>query len=238
MFLRRILGHALSGSMLSSLALACTGTIGTLPAESAQPAEKSAQPAEKSAHPATPDPVARDVAVRCAGGMPLLAPGFNLTHPVDYVADCSPTGTQLSSAGEICASAERRAECEAAVRVPVTSTRHLLTTDGDAVAIWSGGAALALLQPIDTPAEAVWLLAAAGYTVACGTPVVPIVGDPEVMFEVMGATRATCTGGSQMVTIEVLASGSVVERPVRAPCPPPEPVPGRGPEGLTSIPGP
>ena len=118
----------------------------------------------------------------------MLAPGFLLAKPVEYVADRSivfgderdamgqivgrfAMNQVASSAGTPCATASDRERCLAALEVPpptVSGVYHLVTTVGDTVTIWQAPiAAQALLGLIDTPAEVIWWLRSQRGAVPC-----------------------------------------------------------------------
>ncbi|MET0389760.1 MAG: hypothetical protein ABW321_27555 [Polyangiales bacterium] len=92
-----------------------------------------------------------------------LAEGLTPSLPVDYIADRSDDET-LSEVGAACATAEDRALCERDLNDLDESLHtfhgfwHLVTTNADGVRLWPQRSALALLTPLDTPAEAIWLI--------------------------------------------------------------------------------
>jgi hypothetical protein len=102
----------------------------------------------------------------CVDGVWRLAPGFLVAHHVDYVADRddAPSGSAaaqtgipstLSSAGIACANASDVERCRRALLEP-SPGRHLVTTAGDSVRIWSAAFARELLGRLDTPSEVLW----------------------------------------------------------------------------------
>lgn len=122
-----------------------------------------------------PDPV-------CVDGRWKLAPGFLLSRKVDYVADRDAVfvdagvigTTTLSSAGVPCASATNVANCMAALAEPSGFGRHLVTTAGDNVRLWTTSAARTILGLIDTPAEALyWAQTNSVYEIPCTAKVTP-----------------------------------------------------------------
>ena len=78
----------------------------------------------------------------------------------------------LSSVGTPCNDADDRAECESALALPTPFGRHLVTTEGGAVKLWSAFQARALLGVLDTEAEAIWWLeATTPYAAPCDAKV-------------------------------------------------------------------
>jgi hypothetical protein len=123
-----------------------------------------------------------EVRAACDADRWLLAPHFALAYDVDYVADriamapivdeqqidnAKTVAEVVSEHGEPCATASDRARCQAALVVPVSPSRHLLTTQGETVRLWDAASANTLFGAIDTPEEAIWWLIARDYHVAC-----------------------------------------------------------------------
>jgi hypothetical protein len=151
-WLRRLFEQALRGSLVGSFALAgCAGAH----LESASP-DGGAEPT--------------GAVLRCHIGPDWqLADGFALAHEVDYLADRDADRT-LSAVGSPCANAADQRGCQTAVELALRSVadRHLLTTERDVVRIWQNPGALALLGDIDTPHEALWVVATSPvYEVRC-----------------------------------------------------------------------
>jgi hypothetical protein len=106
----------------------------------------------------------------CDANVWVLAQGFRLSQPVDYVADrdlsFGPSGDLengvISSRGTPCATATDRVRCEAALKLPVNAGRHLVTTAGDTVKVWDATTARTIFGALDTKAEVIWFLTQAG----------------------------------------------------------------------------
>jgi hypothetical protein len=128
----------------------------------------------------------------CVDGEWRLAPGFLVSRHIDYVADrdtflpdgglsllpdggfSTDTLRTLSSAGMPCATATDQAKCQTALAQPNTFGRHLVTTAGDNVRLWSGSVGRTLLGLLDTPSEALWWLSISGsYRAPCSAKVYP-----------------------------------------------------------------
>jgi hypothetical protein len=152
----------------SSLIIVClagltsTGCQPMVDAEGADPmqAPRVAMSGAPAAAPATPNQVPT-----CSDGGWILAPGFSLALPVDYVADRRGT-TAISSRGAACAGALDRAGCEASVQRSAEPI-NLLTTHGDVVRQFTSQSALELFGSVDALAEAIWLVLADGHDVPC-----------------------------------------------------------------------
>jgi hypothetical protein len=122
-----------------------------------------------------------------------FAPGFLLARSVDYVADIldsaesrvddatgvldfNNTRVVYSASGVPCATAHDRASCLASLAILTGFGRQLVTTSGDEVHFWTFPSEFDLLGEIDTPAEALWVLAAGNnYYLPCGTTTVTAV---------------------------------------------------------------
>jgi len=136
----------------------------------------------------------------CVDGQWRLAAGFLLARKVDYIADrmilildggvLDDKLTILSSAGIPCASASNKHNCMAGLALPVTEQgRHLVTTAGDNVRLWSSGGAGALLGLIDTKSDALWwALTRGGYLFTCETKIATDTGG----FNIRGAVSSAC----------------------------------------------
>jgi hypothetical protein len=177
-----------------------------------------------------PDPV-------CVDGRWKLAPGFLLSRKVDYVADRDVVVTDggavgtvtLSSAGVPCASATNMANCMAALAEPPGLGRHLVTTAGDNVRLWTVTAARTVLGLIDTAAEAVyWLQNNSIYEVPCTAKITPRDG----YFELKGLFfQGGCNASSPptLYTATVGSDGTVQQittMPLDGGCPPDASTPG------------
>ena len=141
-----------------------------------------------------PDPV-------CEGkGDWKLAQGFLLARKVDYVADRAmrvletgfpdPKPSILSEAGMPCASASDKPACRAALELtPADLGRHLITTAGDTVRLWSPAVSGNLLGLIDTKSEAIWwAISRGGYLMPCTAKVEKAMGG----FNLLGAVSSAC----------------------------------------------
>jgi hypothetical protein len=99
-----------------------------------------------------------------------LAAGFLPALHVDYIADRDQgidAPRVFSSVGVACATAKDRPACEASLALQPDLLRHLVTTQGDDVRMYTTRAATELLGAIDTPAEALWMLLGQGYAATC-----------------------------------------------------------------------
>ena len=88
-----------------------------------------------------------------------LAPAFQLTRKVDYIADRIDSTDKglMSDYGMPCRVRDDPETCEAELAAPTALGRHLATTEGDEVRLWTFPAVLNLLGEIDTPEEAIWI---------------------------------------------------------------------------------
>jgi hypothetical protein len=149
------------------LALTACGSVSGPPV----PPSAAATPAAAATHDVD---AATPVRPECSGEGRGLAAGFTLTQPVDYVATrwsgCKDTNgcpvDVLSSAGEPCATASDVPACRKALARP-GHFAHLATTQGDTVRTWNDEQMLELLGPIDTIAEAIWLVRSKGFGDPC-----------------------------------------------------------------------
>jgi hypothetical protein len=91
------------------------------------------------------------------------------------------------------------------VAVPFDA-EHLVTTQGDAVRIWDVASAIALLRPIDTAAEALWVLANRSYRVTCGAPVTRT----DAGFQIANVAHEQCLG-TTMVDVTLGPDGTITE---------------------------
>ena len=217
----------------------------------------TSDPSPKDAGPwVPPDPGCGD------DGRWLLAPGFLPAKRVDYIADreiafeegTGPDGTGavggsaaggvvpvvrvISSAGMPCANARNRDACEKGLKLPTSVGRHLVTTAGDTVKIWTFPGVLQLLGAIDTASEAMWVLTATRMEPSCKATI----GHDDDGFIVSGLPNFGCAtmidGGpvanaSSRVRANAEVSDIVVDGGL-GPCPPievpdaavqPDPVP-------------
>lgn len=130
-----------------------------------------------------------------------LAPGFRLGIDVDYVADrlSADPDDLISEHGEACATAKQRSDCEAALALSTDVGRHLVTTQGDTVQLWTMPA-LGALGEIDTPEEAIWLALADGYRVKC---------DAKLSFDDGKYSIAACLENHHRVILHVDSHGII-----------------------------
>ncbi|MET0389762.1 MAG: hypothetical protein ABW321_27565 [Polyangiales bacterium] len=99
----------------------------------------------------------------------LLAEDLTPGEPVDYLADRDDqlTPFTISETGTACGTAEDPETCRNDLMLTTSFGRHIVTTRGDEVRYWMAHTVFQLLQPIDSPADAVWLLVSLGYQVPC-----------------------------------------------------------------------
>jgi hypothetical protein len=159
-----------------------------------------------TAEPFWPDLPVADFAPPACGTDVEFVHGLNPATPVDYVSlrvastfGDPALGTVIDSVGTECKSAPDGGSCEASVATlaedfrndggvtescggpPYPCQHFLLTTTGDDARTWLPGAGYRdFLGPIDTPAEAILVVASEtyyGYGVNCGDPTVRAVSD-------------------------------------------------------------
>jgi hypothetical protein len=156
---RRAVRSAIAACVSTCASLGCSTDVPNAPAAVQVTVPAAGSQASNVAGASGTDPA-------CVDGVWRLAPGFLVAHQVDYVADRDdePSGTAaaqteiprtLSFAGVACANASDVERCRRALLEP-NPGRHLLTTAGDSVKIWSAMFARELLGRLDTPSEVLW----------------------------------------------------------------------------------
>lgn len=173
--------------------------------------------------------------VPCADGRPDYLTGLVLAEPADYIElreghpDFVMSGahTTLQTSGTKCAKASDAAACEAAIAAAtskeglllgecfdICSPNYFVVNRGqDVVVVDSKEGLLALLGPVNSPADAVLVAAAAGYNIGCGDSERGGVLEGSGKYEVIG-TRTTQYCDPVEVTryrLEVGSDGQVKE---------------------------